>query len=88
LHTSRWLCNNITNYFCTAVFDNLHALGRIDRHFQFAAKKNLLVGHKPGEDDSQFEVKTPSIFSKSDCIRSLAAVGTAQIARRAIGIPA
>jgi hypothetical protein len=40
-----------------AVFDNLHALGRIDRHFQFAAKKNLLVGHKPDEEDSQFEVR-------------------------------
>jgi hypothetical protein len=39
------------------VFDNLHALGRIDRHFQFAAKKNLLVGHKPDEEDSQFEVR-------------------------------
>eukprot|EP00882_Tetradesmus_deserticola_P005276 GHRQ01005554.1.p1 GENE.GHRQ01005554.1~~GHRQ01005554.1.p1 ORF type:complete len:373 (+),score=99.62 GHRQ01005554.1:470-1588(+) len=37
------------------VFDNLHALGRVDRHFEFAAKQNMLVGHKPDEDDSQFE---------------------------------
>lgn len=37
------------------VFDNLHALGRIDRHMEFAAKKNMLVGHKPDEEDSQFE---------------------------------
>jgi hypothetical protein len=40
-----------------AVFDNLHALGRVDRHFEFAAKKNMLVGHKPDEEDSQFEVR-------------------------------
>ena len=40
-----------------AVFDNLHALGRIDRHMEFAAKKNELVGHKPGENESQFEVR-------------------------------
>ncbi|KAF6251183.1 hypothetical protein COO60DRAFT_1562562 [Scenedesmus sp. NREL 46B-D3] len=44
-----------TDEWLWIVFDNLHALGRVDRHFEFASKKNMLVGHKPGEKDSQFE---------------------------------
>ncbi|GBF92520.1 hypothetical protein Rsub_04624 [Raphidocelis subcapitata] len=35
------------------VFDNLHAIGRIDEHFQFRSGDNILLGHV-GED-SQFE---------------------------------
>jgi hypothetical protein len=37
------------------VFDNLHALGRVDEHFQFRSPDNRLVGVM-GED-SQFEVR-------------------------------
>lgn len=43
--TSEWLW---------IVFDNLHALGRVDEHFEFKAKKNRLLGTM--ELDSQFEV--------------------------------
>jgi hypothetical protein len=35
------------------VFDNLHAIGRIEEHFQFRDPENKLLGHVG--DDSQFE---------------------------------
>lgn len=45
------------------VFDNLHALGRVDEHFEFRAKKNRLLGTM--ELDSQFEVGRHMLSSKS-----------------------
>lgn len=41
------------------VFDNLHALGRVDEHFEFRARKNRLLGTM--EEDSQFEVKGSAV---------------------------
>lgn len=35
------------------VFDNIHAIGRVDEHFQFRSPNNALVGALG--DDSQFE---------------------------------
>lgn len=37
------------------VFDNLHALGRVNEHFEFRDRRNVLVG--VAGEDSQFEVK-------------------------------
>jgi hypothetical protein len=41
------------------VFDNLHAIGRVDEHFQFRGSQNKLLGEKT--EESQFEV---SLFLK------------------------
>lgn len=47
------------------VFDNLHALGRVDEHFQFRSPDNRLVGVM-GED-SQFEVRRVRGFPGEPC---------------------
>lgn len=52
----------IADHWLWVVFDNLHALGRIDEQFEFKDPRNLLVG--PLGDDSQFEGLTYSEVSK------------------------